>query len=88
VAHDRARLTARAALASVAVAVTLLIAKLWAAIATDSTAMLGSLADTGLDVIASLVTLAGVRIAALPPITTTGSVTARPRLWWRSAKWC
>ena len=29
-------------------------------------AMLGSLADTGLDLIASLVTLAGVRIAALP----------------------
>jgi ferrous-iron efflux pump FieF len=66
VAHDRARLSTRAALASVAIAVTLLVAKLWAAIATDSTAMLGSLADTGLDVIASLVTLAGVRIAALP----------------------
>ncbi|HVM38174.1 MAG TPA: cation diffusion facilitator family transporter [Sphingomicrobium sp.] len=66
VVHDRARLTARAALASVAVAVTLLFAKAWAAIATDSTAMLGSLADTSLDVIASLVTLAGVRIAALP----------------------
>jgi ferrous-iron efflux pump FieF len=66
VAHDRARLSTRAAIASVAVAVSLLVAKLWAAIATDSTAMLGSLADTSLDVIASLVTLAGVRIAALP----------------------
>jgi ferrous-iron efflux pump FieF len=44
----------------------LLFAKAWAAIATDSTAMLGSLADTALDLVASLVTLAGVRIAALP----------------------
>jgi ferrous-iron efflux pump FieF len=66
VAHDRARLSQRAALASVAVAISLLVAKLWAAFATDSTAMLGSLADTALDVIASLATLAGVRIAALP----------------------
>lgn len=64
--HDRARLSTRAALASVAVAFSLLIAKLWAAVATDSTAMLGSLVDTSLDLIASLVTLAGVRIAALP----------------------
>jgi ferrous-iron efflux pump FieF len=38
----------------------------WAAIETDSTAMLGSLADTALDLVASLFTLAGVRIAALP----------------------
>jgi ferrous-iron efflux pump FieF len=66
VGHDRARLSARAALASVVVAVTLLVAKAWAAIATDSTAMLGSLADTALDVVASLAILAGVRIAALP----------------------
>ncbi len=44
----------------------LLVAKAWAAIATDSTAMLGSLADTALDLVASLFTLAGVRIAALP----------------------
>ena len=35
-------------------------------VTTDSMAMLGSLADTALDLIASLVTLAGVRIAALP----------------------
>jgi ferrous-iron efflux pump FieF len=47
-------------------ALALLIAKAWAAIATDSTAMLGSLADTALDLVASLFTLAGVRIAALP----------------------
>jgi len=62
----RARLTQRAALASVAMALVLLGAKVWASIATDSTAMLGSLADTALDLVASLVTLAGVRIAALP----------------------
>lgn len=58
--------SSRAALASVAVATILLIAKAWAAYRTDSTAMLGSLADTALDVIASLTTLAGVRIAAQP----------------------
>lgn len=62
----RARLTQRAALASVAMALVLLGGKVWAAVATDSTAMLGSLADTALDLLASLITLAGVRIAALP----------------------
>ena len=62
----RARLTQRAALASVAMALVLLGAKVWAAVATDSTAMLGSLADTALDLLASLITLAGGRIAALP----------------------
>ena len=63
---DRARLTTRAALASVVMAAVLLVAKAWGAVVTDSTAMLGSLADTALDLVASLVTLAGVRIAALP----------------------
>jgi ferrous-iron efflux pump FieF len=56
----------RAALASVTVALALLVAKAWAAYQTGSTAMLGSLADTALDVIASLTTLIGVRIAAMP----------------------
>ncbi|HEX4799983.1 MAG: cation diffusion facilitator family transporter [Myxococcales bacterium] len=56
----------RAALASVTLALVLLVAKAWAAWLTDSTAMLGSLADTALDVIASLTTLVGVRIAAIP----------------------
>ena len=65
-AAERAKLSSRAAVASVTLALTLLVAKSWAAIATGSTAMLGSLADTALDVIASLATLAGVRIAALP----------------------
>jgi ferrous-iron efflux pump FieF len=63
---DRARLTARAAMASIAMAVTLIVLKSWAAYETDSTAMLGSLADSGLDLIASLVVLLGVRIAAQP----------------------
>ena len=59
-------LSSRAALASVALAVVLLFAKGWAAAETNSTAMLGSLADTGLDLVASLATLAGVYIAAQP----------------------
>ena len=63
---ERSKLATRAALASVVVALSLLGLKGWAAAATGSMAMLGSLADTGLDLIASLVTLAGVRIAALP----------------------
>ncbi|MEO8454328.1 MAG: cation diffusion facilitator family transporter [Sphingomicrobium sp.] len=65
-AAGHSRLSTRAALASVALASVLLIAKAWAAYVTDSTAMLGSLADTTLDVIASLTTLMGVRIAAQP----------------------
>ena len=63
---DRARLTRRAALASVTVACVLLVLKAYAAWATGSVAMLGSLADSGLDLIASLVVLLGVRIAAQP----------------------
>ena len=59
----------RAALASVMLAQVLLVAKGWAAYQTDSTAMLGSLADTALDVIASLTTLVGIRIAAIPADT-------------------
>jgi len=59
-------LSTRAALASVSVALALLLAKAWGAYQTGSTAMLGSLADTALDVIASLTTLLGVRIAAIP----------------------
>ena len=40
--------------------------KTWAALQTSSMAMLGSLTDSGLDLLASLVVLAGVRIAAVP----------------------
>jgi ferrous-iron efflux pump FieF len=43
--------------------------KAWASIETASMAMLGSLADSGLDLLASLVVLAGVRIAAQPADT-------------------
>jgi len=63
---ERAKLTQRAAIASVSVACFLLLLKAYAAWTTGSVAMLGSLADTGLDVVASLVTLSGVRIAAMP----------------------
>ena len=66
IAAERSKHSTRAALASVSLALVLLIAKGWAAYATDSTAMLGSLADTALDVIASITTLVGVRIAAAP----------------------
>ena len=59
-------LALRAALASVAMASSLLIVKGYAAWHTGSVAMLGSLADTGLDLLASLVTLYGVKIAAEP----------------------
>jgi ferrous-iron efflux pump FieF len=61
-----ASLTTRAALASVATAAFLLGLKGVAAWMTGSVAMLGSLADTALDMVASLVTLFGVRVAAQP----------------------
>lgn len=56
----------RAALASVAMAASLLVVKGYAAWHTGSVAMLGSVADTGLDLLASLVTLYGVKLAAEP----------------------
>ena len=68
-AADRARLTARAAMASIAMALVLIGLKSWAALQTSSMAMLGSLADSGLDLVASLVVLLGVRIAAAPADT-------------------
>ena len=65
-AAERAKLTTRAALASIAMAVFLVALKGYAAWTTDSVAMLGSLADTALDLIASIITLVGVRWAATP----------------------
>jgi len=62
----RNALNRSAALASITVAVLLVVLKGWAAWSTGSIAMLGSLADTGLDLVASLATLAGVWVAALP----------------------
>lgn len=64
--HAHGQLTRRAALASVAMALFLVGLKAWAAVATGSVAMLGSLADTSLDLVASLVTLLGVWLAAQP----------------------
>jgi ferrous-iron efflux pump FieF len=64
---ERARLTRSAAFASIAMALFLALLKGWAVWRTGSTAMLGSLADTGLDLVASLATLTGVWIAAAPP---------------------
>jgi ferrous-iron efflux pump FieF len=63
---ERSRLTARAALASSAMATTLIGMKSWAALQTSSMAMLGSLADSALDFVASLVVLLAVRVAAQP----------------------
>ena len=65
-ADARAVLTRRAALASVSMATLLLALKFYAAHVTASVAMLGSLADTVLDLLASLVTLYAVGIAAQP----------------------
>lgn len=62
----RGHLTRSAALASSALALTLLGLKGWAAVATGSVAMLGSLADTALDLVASLMTLYAVGFAAQP----------------------
>ena len=67
--EERGRLTTRAALASIAMAIFLIVLKSYAAIQTASMAMLGSLADSGLDLVASLIILLGVRIAAAPADT-------------------
>lgn len=65
-AEERAKLTQRAALASTAMAITLIGMKAYAALQTSSMAMLGSLADSSLDLVASLIVLLAVRIAAAP----------------------
>ena len=67
--EERSTLTARAAMASIAMALFLIGLKAWASIETASMAMLGSLADSGLDLLASIVVLLGVRIAAMPADT-------------------
>jgi ferrous-iron efflux pump FieF len=63
---ERARLTSRAAIASISMALFLVGLKTYASWDTGSVAMLGSLADTVLDLVASLVTFFGVRWAAMP----------------------
>lgn len=62
-----AALKRSAGFASIAVATFLAALKLRAVWSTGSSAMLGSLADTALDLVASLATFAGVLIAAQPP---------------------
>ncbi|WP_427964018.1 cation diffusion facilitator family transporter [Altererythrobacter sp.] len=59
-------LTRSAAIASIATAVFLVVIKVWATLQTGSTAMLGSLADTTLDLVASIATLIGVWVASMP----------------------
>ena len=61
-----AMLNRSAALASIAVAIVLVSLKARAAWTSGSTAMLGSLADTVLDLVASIATLVGVWVAAQP----------------------
>ena len=66
VTDNRAKLARSAAMASITVAVILVALKSWASWKTGSTAMLGSLADSALDLIASIATLTGVWIASMP----------------------
>jgi ferrous-iron efflux pump FieF len=63
---QRAQLARSAASASIALALFLALLKGWAVWRTGSAAMLGSFADTALDLVASLATLAGVWVAAQP----------------------
>lgn len=63
---EHANLNRKAALASIVVALLLVGMKLWAVLSTGSASMLGSLADTALDFVASVATLIGVWVAAMP----------------------
>ena len=64
--NEAGKLNRSAAYASISVAALLVGLKGWAALTSGSTAMLGSLADTLLDLVASLATLLGVWVAAQP----------------------
>src|SRR5690348_16525639 len=64
--QQRSRLTTSAAMASSALAIILIALKAYAALQTSSMAMLGSLTDSSLDLVASLIVLLAVRIAAAP----------------------
>jgi ferrous-iron efflux pump FieF len=64
---EAAVLTRRVTLLSVGTAAVLVTIKLAAWIASGSTALLASMADSGLDLIASLATFWAVRYAATPP---------------------
>ena len=64
---DHATLMRRAAIASLSVAPFLIVLKFAAYLATDSVAMLASLADSGLDFFASIINLVAVRSSLTPP---------------------
>lgn len=64
---ETAKLTRRVTLLSVAVALVLVSLKAAAWLASGSVALLASMADSGLDLVASLVTFFAVRYAAAPP---------------------
>jgi ferrous-iron efflux pump FieF len=64
---ETSALTRRVTWWSLAVAATLTLIKAWAWMATGSVAMLGSLADSSLDLVAALTTFFAVRYAAAPP---------------------
>jgi cation diffusion facilitator family transporter len=66
-AAETAALTRRVTLMSVATAAILVSIKLAAWLASGSTALLASMADSGLDLVASLATFWAVRYAAAPP---------------------
>ena len=66
---DSSALNRTAAYASIGMATLLVGLKGWAAWSTGSTAMMGSLADTALDLVSSLATLAGVWVAGQPDDT-------------------
>lgn len=63
---DQVKLMRSASLASVGVALILIVLKLWGWRRTDSVAVLSSLADSLLDLAASLITLFAVRLAVTP----------------------
>lgn len=63
----RNRLVVAAGAASVLVAVVLTLLKLWAWRVTESVALLSSMADSLLDLLASLITFFAVRVAITPP---------------------
>jgi ferrous-iron efflux pump FieF len=64
---DPKRLNDLAAIASIAVAAMLVVAKLAIWVATGSVAILGSMVDSGMDALASVVTFVSIRQAAQPP---------------------
>jgi ferrous-iron efflux pump FieF len=61
------RLMRIGSVASIVVALSLIVLKLWAWFSTDSVALLSSLADSLLDLLASMITFVAVRVAVEPP---------------------